>query len=189
VGGGFDLVNGSARGSLAAVDTASGALLAWAPGAVTGDAFRGIASIVTAAGRVWVGGRFSAVGGVARSGFAVFDATTAALTAVDPTPDQPTNRLSLDGGYLYAQGDWSQFGGLARPWVARLDPQTGVVDPAWQFAYPGAGPRLAVLGGELTAVGSFSNPSTGLASFGYAVPLPLLHLSRTSWTPTLSAGP
>lgn len=188
VGGGFDLVNGSARGSLAAVDTASGALLAWAPGAVTGDAFRGIASIVTAAGRVWVGGRFSAVGGVARSGFAVFDATTAALTAVDPTPDQPTNRLSLDGGYLYAQGDWSQFGGLARPWVARLDPQTGVVDPAWQFAYPGAGPRLAVLGGELTAVGSFSNPSTGLASFGYVVPPPPYTLSRTSWTPTLSAG-
>ncbi len=188
VGGGFDSVNGSARGSLAAVDATSGALLPWAPGALTGDAFRGVASIVTAAGRVWVGGRFSAVGGVARTGFAVFDATTAALTAVDPMPDQPTNRLSLDGGYLHVQGDWDRFGGLVRPRIARMDPQTGVVDPAWQFTYPGAGQRFAVRGDEVTAVRSFSNPSTGLASFGYLIPPPPYAFSRTAWTPTASTG-
>ncbi len=188
LGGGFDVVNGSARGSLAAVDTASGALLAWAPGAITGDVFRGIASIVTAAGRVWVGGRFSAVGGVPRTGFAVFDETTAALTAIDPTPDQPTNRLSLDGGYLYVQGDWDRFGGLVRPRIARLDPQTGVVDPAWQFTYPGVGTRQAVLLGEVAAVGSFNAPPAGLALFGQAFPPPPHVLSRTAWTPARSAG-
>lgn len=188
VGGGFDLVNGSARGSLAAIDTASGALLAWAPGALTGDAFRGVASIVTAAGRVWVGGRFSAVGGVPRTGFAVFDDTTAALTAVDPTPDQPTNRLSLDGGYLHVQGDWDRFGGLVRPRIARMDPQTGVVDPAWEFTYPGAGSRYAVLGGEVTAAGFFNSPSAGLASFGYIIPPPPYAFARTPWTPADSRG-
>lgn len=179
VGGGFDLANGLPRVSLAALDATSGATLSWTPGALAGDSSRGVSSIAVASGRVWFGGRFTAVGGVARSGMAVVSEASGALDPLDLAPSGVVERLVVVGPHLYASGGFVRMAGLARVGHARIEHASGTVD-AW--VGPAAASELSFNGTDVYAAGLFSPPQVRLALFRPAtVSSPLL--VPTAWAP------
>ncbi|MBP7779854.1 MAG: hypothetical protein KA371_22270 [Acidobacteria bacterium] len=109
IGGTFNTVNGLPRQGLAALDGATGAVLAWharltttAPSAAT--AF----TLAATASRLYVAGFFDHVEGTARNRFAVIDASTASLlpgelspTLADPqilSIEVTPTRVFLNGG-------------------------------------------------------------------------------------------
>jgi hypothetical protein len=88
ISGRFTTVNGTPRPGLAALDPITGALLPWTVDVRTlgSAAERYVGPIVAVSGRLYVAGGFDRIGGVARSRFAVLDATTGAvLPAVLPS--------------------------------------------------------------------------------------------------------
>lgn len=73
LGGRFDLVGESQRGSLAALDPATGRVLPWRAD-VLKEAISEVGALATASGVVYVGGRFSSISGASRSAIAAVGA-------------------------------------------------------------------------------------------------------------------
>ncbi|HYN66534.1 MAG TPA: hypothetical protein VES93_06560, partial [Ornithinibacter sp.] len=133
VGGDFTEVDGVARGHLAAFDTATGALLNWAPN--IGGQVRGLA--VTPS-MVYVGGNYPSANGVLRTHLAAFQVSNAAITDWAPavagtggyvwamvmTPDQSQvvvggSFATLNGMAAYGMGALDATTGATRPWAAQ----------------------------------------------------------------------
>jgi len=108
VGGGFLTVNGLARAGIVALDPASGAVLPW-DAALTftlGSAWPSVTGIGAVAGRLYVSGLFSHVGGVARTNFAVLDPVSgAALPAVLTGAGAYLGTPVVAGGRVYVYGN------------------------------------------------------------------------------------
>jgi hypothetical protein len=121
VGGG---VLGAAGGGLAAFFTASGEPVPWSMPS-NGE----VSSLATDGSRLFVGGRFSLLGGVPRLNLASIDLGTAALTSWNPSPDGQILRLAVDGGTLFASGTYATVPGFARPGKIAFDAASGAVLP------------------------------------------------------------
>lgn len=135
LGGDFERArDASERGTdTAAVDVAN--LLAFDP--VTGAVDRafaqvpdGVVNVVLAdpdGTTLWVGGRFTEIGGVARRNLAALDASTGAvLPRFDPgVVDGPVEDLRLVDGRLWVAGGFGSVDGRAQPGLATLAPVSG----------------------------------------------------------------
>jgi hypothetical protein len=130
VGGAFTTVSspdGStvvARRNLAAFDLATGEL---EPG-FRADTNGVVRTLVTSAGRLYVGGSYTTIGGVSRGRLAAVDPVTGAVSGAF-TADANSNVYTLAAGpdRLYVGGSFSQIRGVARSRLAAVDPATGAV--------------------------------------------------------------
>jgi hypothetical protein len=128
-----------ARNNVAAFDQATGAVLPWNP-----NASARVAAMLPAAGRLFIGGSFSLIGGLPRSGLAVVDLGAGLVEPLDVGPQTGTSisGLASDGSALYFRGNDE---------VARVDPAgTGRVVWRYRGVLPPGGP-LAVVDGKVFA--------------------------------------
>lgn len=127
LGGSFAAVGGQLRANLAHVD-AAGNLTAWNPGADFDVLALGTDPFNPAI--VYAGGMFSNAGGVPRHGLAAIDASTGAVTAWNPDPQNGGLGVRIDailvrGSSVLVAGRFSGFGGVTRNNLAAIDAATG----------------------------------------------------------------
>ena len=127
------------------------------PGTINTD---GRVSAVLAVGdRVYLGGSFTHVDGVARNHLAAVDATTGELT--DWNPNANGNVLSLaaspDGSRVYAGGNFMEVGGATHRRLVSLDAQTGTVNTAFKIGLGASVRAIAVSGDSLYIGGDFTS--------------------------------
>jgi hypothetical protein len=124
VGGNFRTIAGVVRHGLAAVSTNGGDLVtAWNP--PLSDSSDSIAAFALdpAGARLFVGGSFNGVAGVARSNLAAVTTSGAgSVTEWDPGANAVVEALAFDGGNsrLYAGGQFAILGGAARGHVGAV---------------------------------------------------------------------
>lgn len=159
-------VNGASRTGIAALDGATGAVLPWngevnhtsREPAVLEAAFEG--------GRAYVGGFFTTIGGEARAGFAVLDATTGAVLPAT-LPDDPAPGLvaiAASGNRVYVSGFFAAGNPTLRAYDADLVPLPGWT-PVPTFGEVLATPTAvfhATWSGTTTRVSALE-PATGVA--------------------------
>jgi len=148
IGGRFSRFEGpdgeiTVRRNLAAVDLATGQLLAWDPDATgpptscVGDG-AGIASIALHGNTVLVGGRFEHVGGHARNCLAALDAVSGVASDWNPAPDDSVSCILSSGDVVFVAGSFSHIGGVPRSGLAALDvsarDSTDGITTAWDPA-------------------------------------------------------
>jgi hypothetical protein len=135
--------------NVAALDATTGAAIkTWKP-AVTGDGtpVTTVYALAASGGKVFIGGDFDQVDGVARTNFAAVDATTGALDAgVDSAVGTPGSKgiraLVATGSRVYAGGYFTTVDDLARIHVASFD-VAGNLDSSWRPRVKGTVKSLA----------------------------------------------
>ncbi|MDA0162979.1 PQQ-like beta-propeller repeat protein [Solirubrobacter ginsenosidimutans] len=151
VGGAFS----APRSGLAAIDTATGAVLPWAP-VVTGGP---VATLATHGDAVYAGGRFDAP----RKDLAAFDGRTGALLGFDARVNAEEGRiadleLSPDGSRLYLVGSYQGIAGRATTGAVALRTTDATV--AWSTSYGGAQIAASPDGRTVVLGGGFEDPIT-----------------------------
>ncbi len=165
-GGTFAGIGGQARGSIARLSTsATGAASgSWSPSATPpATALHTVRALVLdGAGRLYVGGNFTALGGSARKNVARVTASSGAVDpSWNPSADGPVDALALDGAAVYVGGEFGNVGAQPRASLARLSSAgSGGADPAWNPKANGGVSALApdghggvFVGGGFTLVG------------------------------------
>ncbi len=159
LGGRFQSVGGLPRTHLARVDADSGAVSPWVP-QLSGAAL-GVRALAVTSDRVYIGGDFTTVGGLSRSGLAAVDRASGAVLPFAPqlSGGLPlVEAVALSGSLIYAAGLFDTAGGAARPGVVALDAALGTATD-WVPAAGGQARALAVdgphvfVGGSLAAAG------------------------------------
>lgn len=137
IGGSFTTVAGQPRLNFAAVDAVSGALDPGVSASVGADANTYVRTVLANSSRVYIGGNFTTVGGVARQRLAAFSSTGALDTAWKPRTSTWVKNLafSCDGSKVIAGGSFRSAAGSGQPiqsrvTVARFNAVTGAMD-AW----------------------------------------------------------
>jgi len=173
VGGRFDTIDGSAVPKLAAVNVITGNLVAWDT-SVNGNVHE---VRVSPDGRtVWVGGAFTKVRGVARSGLAGIDAASGvpiAFSRPASTSMVITVTVSADGAWLYASTDTNNLHAY-RPAVSNR--------AVWTTRMNGNVQAVAVSPTEIYIGGHFTQFASGLARRSLASVDPATG-APTSWDP------
>jgi hypothetical protein len=195
VGGSFNSVGAVRRDSLAALDARTGAATSWRPAAGISPGFSGAGPEVDAlalAGRtLYVGGRFSSIGGGARANLAALDADTAALlpwnpgvSGLGPGGESPgVATIAVSGAAVYVGGAFSSAGGAPRNDVAALDTSTGSAT-GWDPSADHAVATLAATCSTIYAGGDFS--SIGGQPRARIAALDPVTGAATSWDPEAS---
>jgi trimeric autotransporter adhesin len=180
VGGSFTAIAGQTRNFIAAFNATTGALTSWNP-----NANGSVWALATSGSTVYVGGYFTNIGGQTRNRIAALDATTGAATSWNPNvlgapyPSTYVLTILVDGGTVYAGGQFTSAGGASRTNLAALDAVTGAAT-SWN---PGAnaevrdlvisGSNILVCGRFTTIAGVTRNHIAAVRSNG----------SATSWDP------
>ncbi len=155
IGGSFTSVGGQPRGGLAALDAATGQLVASWRADVTGGPVEALAASPDG-GTLYVGGDFTAVGGTARRRLA---AVSTAGGAVGPWRPAAAGgmvmALAAGAGRVYAGGRFTSIGGIARPYLAALSTDGAVL--GWDPRADASVRALALDGDRLYAAGDFHN--------------------------------
>lgn len=158
VGGTFNNIGGQARYSIAALDTTTGLATAWDASAFDPPQTAEVNALAVRAGVVYVGGRFSIIGGpnAFRNNIAGLDAATGAPTNFNPGADgivsalATTQRVTFPNAVtVYAAGEFFAIGGQARFHIAALDGQTGAA-MTWNPSADYPARSLAVRTSEIT---------------------------------------
>lgn len=154
VAGGFSNVGGPGR-SLAALDLRTGKASAWTP---LIDGYVSTLGIAADLSTLYVGGRLSVVGGVARRNLAAISMTTGAATAWNPQADGPVYALAVTPTGVVLGGGFASVGGQTRSRLALVDADQGTPRD-WQAHANGDVLSLAVLGQTVYAGGRFNQLS------------------------------
>jgi hypothetical protein len=136
-GGVFSSIGGVTRNSIAAIDINSASATAWNPNA-TPTNNNDVNSLVVSGSNVYIGGNFTAIGGVTRNRIAAIDITSASATAWNPNSSSNIFFLSLNGSTLYVGGQFATIGGATRSTLAALDISTGLAT-SWNPDINGTG--------------------------------------------------
>lgn len=160
LGGDFTAVGPSTpRSMLAAVDTASGTAKSWRADAYGG----GLYCLAYDAGRLYVGGYLTNVGGLARTNAAALDATTAAVLAWDPQPNSFLLAIAPTATGIYLAGGFSTVGGASRARLASVSVSTGAA-LAWSPTFGTTATALLV--GTSRVYAGTNSPSYGASPAG-----------------------
>ena len=159
-------VNGVTRTGIAALDGATGAVLPWNAQASHPSREPAVLEAAFEGGRAYVGGVFTTIGGEARAGFAVLDATTGAVLPAT-LPDDPAPGLvaiAASGNRVYVSGFFAAGNPTLRAYDADLVPLAGWT-PVSTIGEVVATPTAvfhATWSGTTTRVSALE-PSTGVA--------------------------
>jgi hypothetical protein len=163
LGGHFTAVEGVPRLNLAHV-LADGTVAPWNPhvqgvdGGVGLPSFEfrpaGVSALLLQGSTLYVGGRFTTVGGIERHNLAAFDVSTGTLTEWNPATDDEVECLALRSGTVYVGGVFHHVGGSKRNFIASVDARTGHVTP-WNPDSEQRVRALAVDGRQVYAGGDF----------------------------------
>ena len=157
-GGLFTTIGGQPRAAIAALDAASGAATAWNPSPSGGGVF----ALALSGGTLYAGGQFTSIGGQPRARIAALDTASGAATAWSPNAAGAfinvcsVRALSVNGGTIYAGGDFISMGARRRNRIAALDAASGMVTD-WDPNANSTVRRVAVSGGTVYAVGDFTS--------------------------------
>lgn len=155
------------RNNLVAYDIRTGAMTSFAP------SFNGQIRAVAVSpdqSRIYVGGDFTTVNGVARSRVAAFDATTGALVSgFAPQVNGSVTAIAATNATVYVGGSFGGVGNQTRSNLAAFSRAGALLGWApvtsggfvWAMAVDPAGAKVAV-GGSFTALNGSSNPGYGL---------------------------
>lgn len=127
IGGMFNLINGTARTHLAAIDASTGTLTAWAP-EVNGSF---ITKLIVAGSTVYVLGDFpKSIGGAYRPhGIAALDATSGLATAWNPVFENGlVNDIAVNNRDLYVAGYFDEAAGVRRNGIASFNLTTTAIN-------------------------------------------------------------
>lgn len=136
VAGNFHLANGQTRSSLAAFSLSDGSVTDWAPrldrsGPGSGE----VSSFLIRGATMYVAGRFTAVGGVPRTGAAAVDLGSGALLPWNPqlshtgtSIPSEVGAIFADSHGLYLSGHFNRVNGAVHDSVVRVDETTGAPD-------------------------------------------------------------
>ena len=162
VGGFFTTIHGQPRNRLAALDAATGNVLAWDPN-VTGGSNTMVRNIIVAGGLVYIGGNFTTIGAgpgaVPRANLAAIDASTGVATNWAPDPNGNVRALALSGTTLYVGGSFSTISATPRNRIAAYDTTTSTLttwDPGLNVTVSSV-EALAVSGSTVFLGGWFYN--------------------------------
>jgi hypothetical protein len=172
--GNFNLVDGQARSELAAVNGATGALLAWAP-SPNGP----VNALAASAQAVYAGGSFMSVSGSVSDGLAALDPSSGAVLPSNLAVESggvagSVAALAVSGSTLYVTGAFDRIGGVPRLGLAGVDAATNA-PTAWDpAALPARGAVLAVSGTDVYVAGhdfvAARDVGTGAAEAGFTDP-------------------
>lgn len=179
IGGDFTYV-GPQTGSFTPLDSTTGAPLPDWP-RVAGTVF---CAAPDGAGGWYVGGRFTAVGGVARRNLAHVRAD-GSLDAWDPGADDEVRAVAVSGSRVFVGGMFDLAGGAWRPNLAALDATTGFAT-SWASAVDGVVRALLVHQGVLYVGGIFTQAG-GRTRQGLAA-LDLASGTATEWSALLDGN-
>ncbi|MGZ4634084.1 hypothetical protein [Oryzihumus sp.] len=154
------------RNRLAAVDTATCALLPWAPSADSN-----VLALAVQGSTVLAGGDFTHIGTTARNHLAGLATGSGALTSFNPNVNNSVRALAVSGSTLYAGGTFTSVGGTSRSKLAAFSTADGSL-AAWKPKASGAVNALTMsadgsdvyVGGTFTAING-----TGSAAYLAAV--------------------
>jgi len=92
-----------------------------------------VEAMLVSGGRLYVGGRFSRIGGGAASRIAALDLQTGKLdpTFHPPAPSEDVLSLALSGGRLFIGGEFLRVGSMPFAGVAALNAGDGSLVPGW----------------------------------------------------------
>jgi hypothetical protein len=116
-------------------------------------------------GVMYAGGSFSSVssapgvspgGTFTRDNIVAFNPTTGVISSFAPLVNGEVWALATDGRSLYVGGTFSSVNGVARRGLAKLDPVTGAVDPAFNANLNNTVRDAAVVNGRLVVGGVFT---------------------------------
>jgi hypothetical protein len=193
-GGDFTFIGGEARNHLAALDATTGQATSWDPD-VQGDRYGpGEVYALTVTGQtVYVGGRFTSVGGRTQNAIAAVDATTGQAASWNPNVQGPGSRpyvsaIAVSGQTVYAGGAYfNSIGGKARNGLAAIDPSTGWVtswNPNPRTPSGGGGVEAIAVDGQTVYAGGWFNSIGDRARNGLAA-LDATTGEATSWDPNV----
>jgi trimeric autotransporter adhesin len=193
-GGAFTTVGGVTHPRLVALDAATGAPQhEWDPNA--NNVVRALALSPDGA-RLYAGGTFTAVRGVARGYLAAVDSTRGSVEAWRPDANGAVNALSLssDGGDLYAGGDFTGVGGVTRNRLAKID-AAGAVRPwnpdankAVSALASSPGGDTVYVGGDFTTVSGSARAHLAAVDVGTGAVNPQWNPAADSAVRTISAS-
>jgi hypothetical protein len=157
-GGSFDQVGlvgqDTIRLNLAAFDAGSGVATPWNPSVrgINGDV---VQALLVAENLMYVGGRFSEVGGQARDNLAALDRTTGLATGFNVSTNDTVFTFFDDGRRLYVGGLFTMIGGQPRGRLAAIDKTTGLLT-SWNPNANGLVRSIVVSGGKVFVGGEFT---------------------------------
>ena len=162
-----------ARVNLAAIDRATGNPSSWRADVVANPqsgglsgGFRtnpGVGALMVSGSTIYVGGDFTSIDGVDRN-FAAAVSTSGSVLPFNPNPNKRVWDFALDGGSLFVGGNFTKINGTtALTGVAKVDPISGTVVPAFDARVSGGSVQTMVVdGSDLYVGGTF----TGLSGAG-----------------------
>lgn len=205
IGGDFTQVGVSPRTNLAHI-LADGTVSSWNPSA-TGVSFAAVNALVLDGSTLFVGGRFSSIGGQPRQNLAALDTATGLATSwsadVLGTTSAYVSEILLNGPTLYAGGSFSSVGGQPRSGLAAVAAATGAVlsfNPgsdhtvhalAWDGAVLYAGGIFSNIGGQSRRCLAALDPVSGLATSwdpNPTGPFPYVHTLAVAGSAVFAGG-
>jgi len=181
IGGSFTAVDPSganvARAGLAAIDLATGTVVSnWNPGVAGASPIVHAMALATDGNSIIVGGEFTSVASTSRNRLAaigIVESSVSYAVATDWNPDVTGVAvyalLVSSSGEIYAGGDFSSVGGVARSNVVSINPTTALA-AVWSPTTNGAVYSLFLFGQNLYLAGAFttvdSSLRNGLAAIG-----------------------
>ena len=152
IGGDFTSVGGELRQNIAAIDTVTGRLTSWDPGA-TGRVW----TLAAADSVVFAGGSFDRIGGEVRHRLAAIDLAGGRTTAWNPDANDVVRALAVNGSTVYTGGSFGRIGGQPHKAIAALDADSGTPSAAWTSDADGSVRALAVSASLLYVGGTFTH--------------------------------
>lgn len=190
LGGQFRFADVTPRRGLAAVDMTTLAVTPWNPDP-SGLAGGEVLAMATDGARLYVGGRFSVIGGQTRAAVASFDVASGALLPFDAHINQglaeipSVQALSLDGGALRIAGAFSKLGAAVRHYAGAVDP-VGGGPLAWAPEPDGPVTALATSSAGSFLAGDFT--TIGAAPRALLAQVDAVNGAATGWLPPVFFG-
>jgi hypothetical protein len=157
-GGSFDQVGvvgqDAVRLNLASFESGSGVATPWNPSVrgINGDV---VSALVVADNVIYVGGRFSEVGGQPRDNLAAVDSVSGLANGLNVPTNDTVYTMFDDGQRLFIGGLFTTIGGQPRGRLAAIDKATGSLT-SWNPNADGLVRSIVVSGGKVFVGGEFT---------------------------------